>query len=95
MLTEFQYNVQKSTCAESKICITSASSRTSLPLQSSLDDILALLNSRATLLLSDIKSNSICAGIILFFNVTLFSGHTFSCLLGVFCENKQQKLKVT
>lgn len=93
MLTRFQHNVQKCTSAESKICITSASSRTSLFLQSSLDDIPALLNSGATLLLSAIKINAICAGIIPFFTVTLFSGHTFSFLLGVFVENKQQKVR--
>lgn len=88
MLTGFQYSVQKCTSAESEICITSASSRTSFVLQGSLNNVLALLTSGATLLFSAIKSNFICADIIPFFTFTLFLGYMFSCLFGVFVENR-------
>lgn len=91
MPTGFQYNVQKCTCADSKICITSSRIRRSLFLESSLDDILALKNWGTTLLLSVIRSNVICSDIIPHFLPPFSQDIAFSCLLGLFVKNKEHK----
>lgn len=90
----FQYNVQKCISADSKICVTSARIRRSLFLESSLGDILAMINWGTSLLLSVIKINFICSAIIPYFASTLFSGHSILFFPWIVCWKQQTEIKV-